>query len=300
LSAVAAPADRRFRRALVKPARRRGSLRGAIPLAIKYAALALLGGYVVYGGVRTIATTRVLEIDRIVVRGNQRLPSGAALAVLGGLRGQHMIWVDLEEWRQRLLSAPWVRDALLRRSLPSTIEVVVTEREPVAIGRVKDEVYLIDEAGVLIDQYGPQHGDLDLPIVDGLVATDSAGEVGADRSRAQLAAALIASVAADPAIAAQISQVDVTNVDNVAVTLNGDPALIYVGRDQFLPRLRSYLQLAPALRDRVPDIEYVDLRFDNRIYVGPGGRGAGRATAATLVDQGMAGGRGTSGRAERR
>ena len=31
-------------------------------------------------------------------------------------------------------------------------------------------MYLVDERGVIIDQYGPQYADLDLPIVDGLSA----------------------------------------------------------------------------------------------------------------------------------
>jgi cell division septal protein FtsQ len=53
------------------------------------------------------------------------------------------------------------------------------------------------------------------------------------------------------------------------VILSGDPAVIRLGDDQFLARLESYLQLAAALRERVAEIDYVDLRFDDRIYVKP-------------------------------
>ena len=59
------------------------------------------------------------------------------------------------------------------------------------------------------------------------------------------------------------------DLHNAAVILTGDPALIYVGDDRFLQRLQSYLELSEALRARVPDIDYVDLRFDDRIYVRP-------------------------------
>ena len=48
---------------------------------------------------------------------------------------------------RRLLASPWVRDAALRRSLPSTVEVVVAEREPIGIGRIGGELYLVDERG---------------------------------------------------------------------------------------------------------------------------------------------------------
>ena len=37
----------------------------------------------------------------------------------------------------------------------------------------------------------------------------------------------------------------------------------------YADRLRSYLNLAPTLRARVSGIDYVDLRFDPRIFVRP-------------------------------
>ena len=77
-------------------------------------------------------------------------------------------------------------------------------------------------------------------------------------------------------MARRVSQIDVTDVHNASVILSGDSAVIYVGEDQFLQRLQSYVELAPTLRARVPDIDYVDLRFDERIYVRPTGK-PGRA-----------------------
>ena len=56
---------------------------------------------------------------------------------------------------------------------------------------------------------------------------------------------------------------------SAANSVNGDAAVIQLGEDHFLERLQSYLELAPALHDRVAEIDYVDVRFDNRIYVRP-------------------------------
>lgn len=293
MSAVAAPADKRFRRAHVKPARKRGPWRGVVRPALKYGLLSLVAAWAAYRGGSLVADARVLQIDHIVVLGNERLSSGEVLAVLAPLRGENIVWADLDDWRRRVLSSPWVRDAALRRSLPSTVEVFVTEREPIAIGRINEVLYLVDDRGVVIDQYGPQYADFDLPIVDGLAAPPGSNGTATDRSRAELAARLIASLRGDPEIARRLSQVDVSDLDNAAVLLTSDPAVIYVGRDRFLPRIRSYLQLATALRERVPDIDYVDLRFDDRIYVRPGGtKGRGSAIERSAAGL-MAGGSGT-------
>jgi cell division protein FtsQ len=274
MSAVAAPADRRFRRSHVKPARRKRDWRALVRPVLQYGLLAAALGYAVYRTSGVAAHARVLQVDRIDVAGNNRLSTGEVLAVLNGLRGQNIVWADLDAWRRRLLASPWVRDAALRRSLPSTVQVVIYERRPMAIGRVNGEMYLVDERGVIIDQYGPQYAGFDLPIVDGLAASPNDSGSMTDEARAELAARLIGSLGAKPAISRRLSQVDVTDLHNASVILSGDPAVIQLGEDQFLPRLESYLGLAAALRDRVADIDYVDLRFDDRIYVRPAAKAA--------------------------
>ena len=269
MSAVAAQTDRRFRRAHVKLARRKRSWRAfAAPLALWSG----VGAALAFGGYRATvlaAHAHVLQVERIVVHGNQRLSNGDVLAVLTGLRGESLLRTDLDVWRARLLASPWVRDAALRRSLPSTIDVVVSERQPIGIGRINGDMYLVDERGVIIDQYGPQYADLDLPIIDGLTVASGGGGSLTDEARAELAARLIASLKAQPQLARRLSQVDVADLHNASVILDGDPAVIQLGEDQFLARLQSYLDLSSTLRERVADIDSVDLRFDDRIYVRP-------------------------------
>ena len=272
MTPVAAPADRRFRRARVKPGRKRSLWRALLRPLVR---IGLFGSVLAYGGYRAsfvVAHARMLQIDRIVVHGNQRLSRGEVIAVLNGLRGESLLWTDLDRWRRRLLASPWVRDAALRRALPSTVEVMLLERQPIGLARINGDMFLVDDHGVVIDQYGPHYADLDLPLIDGLAAAPSGSGGMTDEPRADLAARLIAAVKARPEIARRVSQVDVSDAHNAAVILAGDQAVVQLGEDQFLQRLQSYLQLAPALHERVPDIDYVDLRFDERIYVRPAGK----------------------------
>ncbi len=269
MTTVAAPADRRFRRVHVKPARRRFNWRALVVPSVKALVVVALVIYAAYRGESVVSHAQVLQVSRITVRGNERLSQGEVVALLGGLRGESLLWTDLDVWRKRLLASPWVRDAALRRSLPSTVEVVVQERQPVGIGRIGGDMYLVDEHGQPIDQYGPQYADLDLPIVDGLAA---GANDGSTEARADLAMRVIAALKAKPDLARRLSQIDVSDVRDATVILNGDTAVIHLGDEQFLPRLESYLQLASTLRERVADIDYVDLRFDDRIYVRPAGK----------------------------
>ena len=75
-----------------------------------------------------------------------------------------------------------------------------------------------------------------------------------------------------PDLAGRLSQIDVSDPRDAVVILKGDTALVRIGEDRFADRIQSYIDLKPALQDRVPSIDYVDLRFDERVYVRPLGQ----------------------------
>jgi cell division protein FtsQ len=274
VSPIAAPSDRRFRRAHVKQGRKHRHWRRRVMPIVRGAVIAIVATYGVYRLASVAAHAHVLRVDRITVRGNERLSREDVLAVLTGLRGESLVWTNLESWRRRLLATPWVRDAALRRSLPSTVDIVIAERQPIGVGRLNGEMYLVDESGIVIDQFGPQYADLDLPIIDGLSASPSDSGSMTDQARADLAARVIEAMRSKPEIARRVSQIDVADLHNAAVILTGDRAVIHLGDERFLPRLQAYLELSSALRDRVPEIDSVDLRFEDRIYVRPVGKPA--------------------------
>ena len=128
-------------------------------------------------------------------------------------------------------------------------------------------MYLVDRLGIVIDEFGPQYAEFDLPIIDGLVRPPSSAEPALDERRADLAARVIDAMASRKNLAQRVSQIDVADLHDAVVLLDGDQALLHLGEDRFLERLQSYLDVASALRERVPDIDYVDLRFDQRMYV---------------------------------
>jgi cell division protein FtsQ len=269
MAAVAAPADKRFRRAQVRPARKRQVTGRQVWLLTKIAALLAV---VVYGGWRGTALVLgapALQVSRISLRGNERLSSGEVLALLDGLRGTNILTIDLDEWQTRLLASPWVEEANLRRELPSGIDIVLRERRPIGIARLGRAAYLVDARGVLIDEYGPNYADFDLPLIDGLAAVPGEGVSAVEESRARLAARLISALSARPDLARQVSQIDVSDAHDAVVLLDGDTVMLRLGEGNFVDRIQEYLDLAPTLRERVPEIDYVDLRFDERVYVRP-------------------------------
>ena len=270
---VAAPADKRFRRAQVSPSRQRSWWAVNWRMVGRAAVILAVGGFVLYRAASLVLFAEALRVARITVSGNERLARGEVVTLLDGLRGEHMLTVNLEAWRQKLLTSPWVADAAMRRVLPGTVAVAIAERRPLAVGRIASNLYLIDDRGSIIDEFGPNYAEFDLPLIDGLGATPRDGGPMVDATRAVLAIRLIVALQGRPELAARISQIDVSDRRNAVVLLKDDTALVRLGDDQFAERLQMYVELLPTLRQRVPNIDYVDMRFDERVYVRPQGSG---------------------------
>jgi cell division septal protein FtsQ len=266
--------EKRFRRARVKPGKRKRNRGRVLLLAVRHAVAIAVVGYALYRAVNLVVSAAPLQVARIVVRGNVRLSSGEVEALVHGLYGTSILRANLNACRRRLLESPWVADVALRRVLPSTIEIAVSERRPMGISRIGDQLYLIDRGGTVIDEFGPQYREFDLPIIDGLVRPPRDGQPAVDAVRAEFAARVLDSVAGHREIAKRVSQIDVSDLHDAVVLLDDDTAQLHLGEDKFVERLRSYLEVASALRERVPDIDYVDLRFEERVYVRPRGGGA--------------------------
>lgn len=252
------------------------ALRWALGIALVLAAMA--------AGLVQMTRLGVFTIDRVVVHGNSRLSTGEVLTLVDGLKGESVFSADLARYRARLLDSPWVADATMRRLLPSTIDLRVIERVPIAVGRLGDQLFLVDPSGVIIDDYGPQYAQYDLPLVDGLVSTPSGGRPPVDIERARLVARFVDAIASIPAIRQHVSQVNVADVHNLVAILDQDPVALRLGDRDFAARLQRYLELAPSLKEQIQQIDAVDLRFDERIPVSrkPAATVASRTAAAAV------------------
>ncbi len=118
--------------------------------------------------------------------------TAAALAELSPLRpGDHLLLSDTEVMALALRRNPWVATVEIHRRWPPALDVVVTERQAVALVDLGG-LYLVDTSGRVFKRAAPGDG-LDLPIVTGLTreAFEARRDDGGEEARLRSALGLL-------------------------------------------------------------------------------------------------------------
>ena len=172
--------------------------------------------------------------------------------------------VNLYEIERAAMRDPWVRSASVKRVLPRTIRVRVVERRPVAIALIDGVAHLVDREGYVIGLTGTAADDL--PVINGLRGLQGDALAAALRRGVLMSERL--SVRA-PLFAERLAELNVSEPAHVSVrTVGGGPRLL-LDPEMIERNVNRWLDLGRAISNRAGVLDYVDLRWSQRIVVKP-------------------------------
>lgn len=102
----------------------------------------------VLGLTYVIMFTSLIGVRTVEVRGVREVPADDVREAAAVEPGTPMVRLDTDEVAQRVGRLPRVYEVSVSRSFPSTVEIHVTERSPVAIVPRADGVHLVDRTGL--------------------------------------------------------------------------------------------------------------------------------------------------------
>lgn len=104
-------------------------------------------------------------LETIEVQGNSRLGQGEILSLAQVDIGQNSLDLNMSEVEQRLSANPWVKSVILRRTLPGTLTIMISEREARYWIRRGTQLWYADAQGHPIEPVG-QSKFVSLPYLD--------------------------------------------------------------------------------------------------------------------------------------
>jgi cell division protein FtsQ len=240
----------------------------------------------------------LLRPEQIRITGNRNVQAASVLGIFAADRNRSLLRIPLEERRKQIESLPWVERATVRRALPNHMEIEITERTPIAFLRDGGEMSLVDAYGMILER--PLKGDFHFPVVCGINAETPIDE---RERRMELFAGFIQQIqTAHPGATEQVSEVDLSDAEDLRVTLTGlpggsspggvtsgdwgqteTPLLVHFGDSDFEGKYRTLLENIGQWRATAGRVESVDLRFSREAVVNPENSNAAQHSTATVA-----------------
>jgi cell division protein FtsQ len=116
-------------------------------------------------------STPIFKLEDVSFKGIKRV-SQAQLLQKGGLEnGVNLLALNLSEVKKNMESTPWVKSVYLHRELPNKLQVVVTEQHPIFLVPVQQDLYYLNEEGLLFKKSEEKEGS-SIPLLTGLEKRD--------------------------------------------------------------------------------------------------------------------------------
>lgn len=216
----------------------------------------LLGIAALYGVYVLVVDRNLFTVTHVEVEGDLRHLNTDVIRTLADVSmGQNLFRVDMKGVQRQIFEDPWVAEVTVRRKLPHTLWIFVSEREPVAIMTGKTDHY-VDAKGVSFPA-----GDAvleDLPVMTGF-ADAAPGDL-------QRGIALLVDYQRHPVFNEfGISELHLDASQGFSIVGSMLPVVIRVGWKDFDSKLDQFTALWPTLRSRGAAPLYVDTNVSGKV-----------------------------------
>lgn len=179
--------------------------------------------------------------------------------ILDGKKLGNILLLDINSLQETLAMHRWIKEVRIRKIFPLSLKIEIEETTPLGVLK-KEKLYLIDKEGVLLEEI-ESNEDQKLPLL-----VDSNSFKKDYSEKLTLGWECLESLT--PLEKALIDVLDLSGYRNVRVTLKDSPVWLILGNERFSEKIRSFLMSRMNLAKYGP-LEYVDLRFQDRLIVKP-------------------------------
>lgn len=221
--------------------------------------LLIMSGGVASGFILYRGDYALFRINDILVYGNKHLAETELKALSGISAGENILRLSAKRTAVKLLESPWIKAVSVRKDFQGTVLVNIHEASPFAILDIKGKAFLIDDRGKRLEEMKNNPVPF-LPII-----------YSEERDNNNFAEALaLAKVIKDRNIATERGRVEIiANVkgpEDISVVVDG--LLIKIGQGNYEQKLSRLFSLEEEVK-KMPAVDYIDLRFANRVVVKP-------------------------------
>ncbi len=210
--------------------------------------------------------SQMFTLQDVIVSGNRLLSTDEILNLLKVDPDTRLTDLDLRKVQHILEGHPYIETALVSRRFPSTLQIEVVERIPIAY-LAGSRLYAVDEQGVLLP-FIQSNALGSLPVINGLKDFPERVGEAIPSDRIKQAIELIHAIRiVDMDMYQRLSEVGFNRQKGFVLYFTDSRFPVYMGFNDFLQRVQKAKAFFEQVKKekRYRKIRYVDVRFDDQV-----------------------------------
>ncbi len=211
------------------------------------------------GYITLVAARSAFVTDRIVFTGNVHLTDEELKGLAGLKGGENILTLSSANIFKKLSGSPWIRHVAVRKELPDRLHILIKETEPLALLDMKGRLFIVDEKGKMLEELKESSMPF-LPIISG----DPFGQKEVFAEAISLVRAI-----KDTGLMSRKNHIEVIAHRLQEISVNLDGTVVKVGAGEYGDKLTRLMELEEEIKSRGIPVDYIDLRFANKVVVKP-------------------------------
>ncbi|MBL7013255.1 MAG: FtsQ-type POTRA domain-containing protein [Candidatus Marinimicrobia bacterium] len=209
-----------------------------------------------------------IDVSHYSYKGYVQISRSEYMGLIDDITKQTPSEINLVEIQERIETHPYVRATRVSHRFPSTIEIEIVERVPLAVLNGDPMVFLDEECYVM-----PEVGnlaDLNVPILSNYNPNPDLYPTGdkANSVKVQESIELLKKIQRDyGSLYQNISEMSLNTNDEFIIVLIDQPTKIRLGRNNIWTKLLVLREFELAIQGKrtLTDYAYLDMRYDNQV-----------------------------------
>ena len=211
---------------------------------------------------------KIYDIDEINIYGTSFFDKSIIEEKSDVLKSYNIFDRELENYKNEMLKFDHIIDCKISRKFPSTVDITIYEREPIALIS-SNELIILDSEGVCLPV---EYCDLSLPILSNFKSNPELYPKGSKTASTNvLSSVYLMKFTKDnfSIIYDNISEFVFNEESEYEIILKNGKTRIFLGSQNLQKKIKYLESFQETIKEKknITDFRYIDLRFNNQVIV---------------------------------
>ena len=205
------------------------------------------------------AVQTFFPVRSVVITGNEHLTDDELKDMAGIGKDENLFRMSSSKISSKLAASPWIRSVAVRKEFPDRLLIQISEAEPFALLDMKGKLFIVDDRGSMLEELR----DIAVPFLPVILSNPY------QEKEAFLEAITFARAIKNTGLLSGKDRIEIISHKPQELSVNVDGMVVKVGAGEYEDKLARLADIEQEIKQRNIAVDFIDLRFANRVLVSP-------------------------------